>query len=115
MKQYVNFIAPNHNRTKRNYVRVPLEEKPACAEIAKKFEKDYWDGDRKHGYGGYRYDGRWVDFAKRLIDHYKLTNSSKILDIGCGKAFQLLALHKLLPGAKVVGIDVSRYALETAP
>jgi protein-L-isoaspartate(D-aspartate) O-methyltransferase len=115
MKQYVNFIAENHNKTKRNYVRVPLEEKAACAEIAKRFERDYWDGDRKHGYGGYRYDGRWEGFAKKLIDHYKLTNSSSILDVGCGKGFQLYEIHKLLPGAKVLGIDVSQYGIENAP
>jgi ubiquinone/menaquinone biosynthesis C-methylase UbiE len=114
MKQNVSFISVNHNKTKRNYDRMPLAEKPHCAEVSKRFGYEYWDGDRKYGYGGYKYDGRWADFAKRLVDHYRLTDRSSILDIGCGKGFQLYEIKKLLPGARVQGIDVSEYAISNA-
>ncbi len=114
MRKNVSFIAANHNQTKRDYVRGPLSEKAQYAELSKKFAFEYWDGDRKYGYGGYRYDGRWAAFAEKLVKHYGLTHQSKILDVGCGKGFQLYEIKKLLPGATVRGIDISPYALENA-
>jgi len=81
--------------------------------IAKKYEEDYWDGDRRFGYGGYRYiPGRWKPVAEALISRYGLTNSSKILDVGCGKAFLLYELQLILTGAELVGFDISEHGLE---
>lgn len=112
---YVDFITQLHTKTKRDYLeRVARGDKAHCAEIAKKFGQDYWDGDRKYGYGGFRYDGRWSVVAKDMIAYYKLTNQSKILDVGCGKAFLLYEFTKLLPGIEVRGLDISKYALENA-
>ena len=66
---------------------------------AKEYEFDYWDGDRRYGYGGYKFiEGRWKPVAQALIDTYGLTDSSKILDVGCGKAFLLYEIKQLLPG-----------------
>lgn len=63
--------------------------------IAKKYEYDYWDGDRKYGYGGYKYiSGYHSDLAKKLIKEYSLNNNSKVLDLGCGKGFLLYELKK---------------------
>ena len=83
-----NFISKLHKSTKRNYLSRMINQKVKCMKIAKKYGKDYWDGDRKYGYGGYNYiPGRWKSVAKSLIRTYKLKKNSKILDVGCGKAF----------------------------
>ena len=111
----LDFISQIHKKTKRDYVaRVTEFPKEKAAELAKKFDYDYWDGDRTTGYGGYKYDGRWAALAKSLIDHYKLTPESKILDVGCGKGFLLYDFTQLLPGITVKGIDISKYAIEHA-
>ena len=109
------FVTPLHTRSKRNYIeRVNAYDKAHCAEIAKQYGFDYWDGERQYGFGGYRYDGRWEIVAKNMIEQYKLTTESSILDIGCGKGFLLYEFKKLLPGCKVVGLDVSEYAISNA-
>ncbi|MBI3558307.1 MAG: methyltransferase domain-containing protein, partial [Deltaproteobacteria bacterium] len=91
--------------------RVTQADKGECAAIARQWGKDYWDGDRKYGYGGYHYDGRWAPVAQKMIERYKLTDKSSILDVGCGKGFLLYELQKLLPGAKVRGLDISEYGI----
>jgi len=112
---YLDFITSLHSRTKRDYLeRVARGDKAACAAVAKQFGRDYWDGDRKYGYGGFRYDGRWAAMAKELIDHYRLTPESRVLDVGCGKAFLLYELVQLMPGLTVRGLDISEYALVNA-
>ena len=112
---YVDLLRSIHHRTKRNYLeRVHGVNKAECARIAKRFDRDYWDGDRQHGYGGYRYDGRWRTLAQALIDRYELMPGDRVLDIGCGKGHLLHDFTEVLPGIQVAGIDVSRYALEQA-
>ena len=54
-----------------------------------KLDKEYFDGSREQGYGGYKYDGRWRQVAKDIIKHYSLKDNAKILDIGCAKGFLL--------------------------
>lgn len=114
MGKLLNFITPLHKQSKRNYLERMINDKVHCAQIARQFEFDYWDGDRKYGFGGYKYDGRWAQVAKALIDHYQLPAKAKILDVGCGKGFLLYELKKLLPACTVVGIDVSEHALKNA-
>jgi SAM-dependent methyltransferase len=87
---------------------------PAQREVAKQFGREYFDGDRGQGYGGYRYDGRWVPIANRLRDFYGLHPGDRILDVGCAKGFLLHDLHTLIPGLQVCGLDVSTYALTHA-
>jgi len=101
-----------HKKTSRDYLARMKEDKVACMKIAKNYEKDYWDGDRRYGYGGYNYDGRWEIIAKEFIAHYKLPENAKILDVGCGKGYLLYEFQKLLPNCKIVGFDISRHALE---
>ena len=55
--------------------------------IAWGLDKEYYDGDRINGYGGYNYDGRWKKFLPRIIKRYKLKKNSKVLDLGCKKGF----------------------------
>ncbi len=97
MGSLLNIITPLHKRSVRNYVERMVNDKVHCAEIAKKYEFDYWDGDRKYGYGGYHYDGRWAVVAKALVDHYKLPRDAKILDVGCGKGFLLHEIKGFCP------------------
>ena len=80
-----------------------VDSKVECMLKAKEYEFDYWDGDRRHGYGGYKYDGRWKPVAERFIEIYQLPSYASILDVGCGKAFLLHELKQLLPDAKIVG------------
>ncbi len=111
----VEFIQQVHQATPRNYLlRVNEADKAACAAIAKRFDKEYFDGDRTCGYGGYNYDGRWRPIAEKLIAHYGLQPGDRVLDIGCGKGFLVHDLRQALPGLDVTGIDVSSYAIETA-
>ena len=81
MDNLLNIITPLHTRTKRNYLERMIDEKVHCMEKAKEYEFDYWDGDRRYGYGGYKYDGRWASIAKQFINIYSLNSDSKILDI----------------------------------
>jgi SAM-dependent methyltransferase len=83
----------------------------AQREVAKRFGREYFDGDRAQGYGGYRYDGRWVRVAERLRDEYGITASSRVLDIGSGKGFLLHDLRQVIPGVEVFGLDISAYGI----
>lgn len=112
---YIDFLSSVHKSTSRDYLgRVNEFPKAEAAEIAKKFGKDYWDGDRKLGYGGYTYDGRWRTVAEAMAKHYALKPGQRVLDVGCGKAFLLYELTQVVPGLEVAGIDISEYAIEHA-
>jgi Methylase involved in ubiquinone/menaquinone biosynthesis len=110
--KYIDFIEQIHSSTKRDYIkRVTEKSKAKCAVVAKKFDVDFFDGERCYGYGGYKYDGRWKNVAKRLVEFYHLKTGQSVLDIGCGKAHLLYEMMKLVPGLKIQGIDISEYAI----
>ena len=110
-----NFISDLHNSSKRDYLERMVNNKVECMKVARKFDFNFWDGDRKHGYGGYRYiEGRWESVAKKLIKDYGLTNKSKILDIGCGKGYLLYDLKKELKELEIHGFDISDYAIKNS-
>jgi SAM-dependent methyltransferase len=112
MGRLLEIVTPLHKATKRDYIGRMTDDKVTCMIKAKEYEFDYWDGDRRYGYGGYRYmEGRWTPVAQALIDIYGLTDGSKVLDVGCGKAFLLYEMKKLLPGLKVTGFDISKHGL----
>jgi len=112
---FLDFISGIHKSTKRDYVQRVVEfDKAACAQISKQFGKDYFDGERQYGYGGYKYVGRWRPFAEKLIDHYGLKTGDKVLDIGCAKGFLVHDFREALPGLEAVGLDISDYAIATA-
>jgi protein-L-isoaspartate(D-aspartate) O-methyltransferase len=112
---YVDFVGHLHNRTKRDYVARVLEhDKASCSELAKQYGHDYWDGDRQYGYGGYRYDGRWLPIAEAMAKRYDLKSGDRILDVGCGKGFLLYEFTRAVPGVQVAGLDVSDYAIANA-
>lgn len=112
---YIDFVSEIHKSTKRDYVgRVNEANKAECAKIARQYGYDYWDGDRKYGYGGYRYDGRWRPVAQKMAEYYQLKPGQKVLDIGCGMAHLLYEMTQVVHGLEVFGIDISRYALQHA-
>ena len=112
---FLDFISGIHKSTKRDYVQRVVEfDKAACAQISKQFGKDYFDGERQYGYGGYKYDGRWRPFAEKLIDHYGLITGDKVLDIGCAKGFLVHDFRQAVPGLEAVGLDISEYAVANA-
>jgi len=82
--------------------------------IARQYGRAFFDGDRLYGYGGYKYDGRWVKIVQRFRDHYGLPSDARILDVGCAKGFMLHDVMQVLPGATVAGLDISEYAIEHA-
>ncbi len=109
---YIDFVSELHESTKRDYLeRVIGNDKAECAKIAKEYGYDYWDGERKYGYGGYSYDGRWRSVAEKLVQHYHLEAGQKVLYVGCGMAHLLFELTQAVPGLQVEGVDISDYAL----
>lgn len=115
---YVDFMSVIHKSTQRDYlarVNDPEFPKAKAAALAKQWGHDYWDGDRRINYGGYRYiPGRWEKVAKAMADHYGLKSGNRILDVGCGKGFLLYDFTLVVPGIEIYGIDVSTYALENS-
>jgi protein-L-isoaspartate(D-aspartate) O-methyltransferase len=115
---YIDLMSVLHNSTKRDYlarVNDPDFPKAKAAALAKKWDFDYWDGDRKICYGGYRYmEGRWEKIARAMVEHYGIKPGDKILDVGCGKGFLLYDFTKVVPGLELHGIDISEYAIENS-
>lgn len=115
MGKLVNITTALHESTNRDYLARMVDDKVHCMKLAKQYGKDYWDGDRRYGYGGYKYmPGRWKPVAEELIKIYNLKSDSKVLDIGCGKGYLLHEMKLLIPDLDIVGIDSSDYGLENA-
>lgn len=115
---YIDFMSAVHKSTRRDYlarVNDPEFPKAKAAQLAKKWGYDYWDGDRRINYGGYRYmEGRWEKVARAMAERYGIKPGDRILDVGCGKGFMLFDWTKVVPGVEINGIDVSEYAIEHA-
>ena len=113
--KFLNIITQNHKKTKRKYLERMVDKKIEAMKVARKYNFDYWDGNRRYGYGGYKYlEGYWTPVAKKLIKKFKLTNKSSILDIGCGKGFLLYEIKKILSEVKIEGIDISNYSIKNS-
>lgn len=105
----INLLS-KYPKAKRN-IAARVSGKLENREIALKFGKEYFDGTREQGYGGYKYDGRWLPVAKDIVEHYKLKAGSRVLDIGCAKGYLVKDLMRVCPGMEVFGIDISLYAI----
>ncbi len=115
MGQQIDFLAKYQSSTKRDYVaRVVEHDKAECAIVAKRWGEEYWDGPRQYGYGGYKYDGRWLPIAQDIAKRYELKAGDKILDVGCGKAFLLYEFTRAVPGVEIAGLDISAYGIAHA-
>jgi ubiquinone/menaquinone biosynthesis C-methylase UbiE len=98
-------------KTKRNIAHRLEAKDPEVIAISKNYGREYFDGAREYGYGGYRYDGRWVSVARDIIEHFQLKPGDRVLEIGCAKGFLVKDLLNVCPGLEVFGLDISEYAL----
>ncbi|MBF0515706.1 MAG: class I SAM-dependent methyltransferase [Nitrospirae bacterium] len=114
MGRLLDIITPLHTKTVRDYLARMTDDKVSCMKVARRYDRDFWDGHRRYGYGGYRYDGRWRQVAAALIKTYNLPDNAQILDVGCGKGFLLYEFKQLLPECTVTGFDISQYAIDNA-
>jgi ubiquinone/menaquinone biosynthesis C-methylase UbiE len=105
----INLLKSIPNKKRNIHLRKKLKNLKTI-EIANKFGKDYFDGKRSYGYGGYYYDGRWKNVAKEFIKFYKLKPGDKVLDVGCAKGFFVKDLIDKKIDA--YGIDISKYAID---
>ena len=101
-------------KSRRNIAGRSTAKSPDVVARSMQFEFDYFDGSRDYGYGGYRYDGRWLPVAADIVAHYGLKSGDRVLDVGCAKGFLVKDLAATCPGLEVVGLDISNYALTHA-
>lgn len=114
MGKEINLLS-NYPKTNRDLTNRSKSKSEETRQIARQFDYDYFDGDRIYGYGGFTYHPRfWGDVVKDIIKQYGLTANSSVLDVGCAKGFFLHDLYKAIPGVNVLGVDVSKYALDNA-
>jgi|TARA_B100001971_G_scaffold208992_1_gene231761 SAM-dependent methyltransferase len=103
----------NYPKAKRNVQERSDSKTEEDRAIARRFEKEFFDGDRKHGYGGYSYNPRfWQPVIPTFQKYFRLDSSSSVLDVGCGKGFMMHDLAEIIPGIMVKGVDVSEYAIQ---
>jgi ubiquinone/menaquinone biosynthesis C-methylase UbiE len=98
-------------KAKRNIQKRTEAQTPENIAIARQHGEAYFDGPRELGYGGYRYDGRWIPIAEDIVRHFKLKPGDRVLDVGCAKGFLVKDLMKVCPGLEAFGLDISEYAL----
>jgi SAM-dependent methyltransferase len=98
-------------QSKRDIKARATAKSAQAVEIARRYGQEYFDGAREYGYGGYRYDGRWVPVAKDMVDHFGLKAGDRVLDVGCAKGFLVKDFIKVCPGLEAFGVDISEYAL----
>lgn len=105
----LNLLA-RYPRIKRNTSERAAAKTPEDIEVARRFDKNFFDGERRYGYGGYNYSPtRWVGVVEDMVEHYAPLES--ILDVGCAKGFMLEEFANQIPNVLAKGIDLSEYAI----
>ena len=103
----------NYPKTKRNLEERLTSKTEADRTIARQFGREFFDGDRNHGYGGFSYMPRfWQPVVPTIQKYWGLTANSSLLDVGCAKGFMLHDFAELIPGITLKGLDISQYAIE---
>ena len=114
MGKEVNLLV-NYPKSKRNIFEREEQKSEEARVIARKFDKEFFDGDRNHGYGGFTYNPEfWQPVIPDFIKYWGLNSKSSILDVGCAKGFMLYDLSKLIPGINLQGMDISDYAISNS-
>jgi SAM-dependent methyltransferase len=108
-------LLKNYPKAKRDLTQRLEQKDEQVRAIARKFGKEFFDGDRNYGYGGFNYNSRfWQPVAADFQQHFKLNSKSSLLDVGCAKGFMLYDLQQHIEGLTITGIDISAYAIEHA-
>jgi len=108
-------LMKNYPKTKRDLTKRAEKKSPEDIAVARQFGKEFFDGDRKQGYGGFGYLPRfWQPVIPDFQQHFNLTSVDKVLDVGCAKGFMLYDMQQHIPDIEVAGIDISNYAIEHA-
>jgi SAM-dependent methyltransferase len=108
-------LLKNYPKPKRDVMARSESKSEADRALARQFGKEFFDGDRSHGYGGFTYNPRfWEPVVPTFQKHWDMQNTDSILDVGCAKGFMLYDFHRLIPGIKVEGIDISSYAIQNS-
>ena len=108
-------LLANYPKANRN-LKERLENKTdSDRNIARRFGKQFFDGDRRYGYGGFNYSPKfWQPVVPTFVDYWKIGPGFKLLDVGCAKGFMLFDFLQIVEGIEVAGIDISDYAIENA-
>ena len=105
----------NYPKSKRDPLKRLQKKSPYDQKIARKFDKEFFDGERKYGYGGYKYNPKfWKPVIPTFKNFWNIKENNSILDVGCGKGFMLYDFRNIIPEINVRGIDISEYAIENS-
>ncbi|MFC2049414.1 class I SAM-dependent methyltransferase [Chlamydiota bacterium] len=105
-------LLENYPKAKRNVLERGASKTEEDRAIARRFGKEFFDGERRHGYGGFSYHPRfWQPVVPAFQKEYGLTAHSSVLDVGCAKGFMIHDFREIIPGIQMHGIDVSEYAI----
>ena len=114
MGKEIDLLA-NYPKSKRNLDKRANQKLQEDIEIARKFGKDFFDGDRKHGYGGFDYNPKfWQPVIPVFQEYWNLSSQNSVLEVGCGKGFMLFDFYKMIPEIKLAGVDISEYAIKNS-
>ena len=106
-------LLKHYPKTKRDISQRGAEKTEEDRIVARKFGKEFFDGERRHGYGGFSYSPKfWKPVVPDFKEYYGLTKESSILDIGCAKGFMLNDFIEEIPGINARGVDISNYAIQ---
>lgn len=106
-------LLKNYPKPKRDTSKRANEKNERIREIARKFDYEFFDSERKYGYGGFSYNKRfWGQVVPTFKNYWKLNSSNSILDVGCAKGFMVYDFIDQIPGIKIKGIDISKYAIK---
>ena len=112
MGKEIDLLA-NYPKPKRDVTGRAQSKSEHDRALARKFGKEFFDGDRSHGYGGFTYNQRfWEPVVPTFQNHWNINSDNSLLDIGCAKGFMMYDFQRLIPGMKVEGIDISEYAIQ---
>lgn len=105
----------NYPKAARDLSKRANDKSEADHQVARRFGVEFFDGDRRHGYGGFTYSPRyWQQVIPTFQQHWNLEAGDSVLDVGCAKGFMLHDFAVMIPGLKIAGIDVSEYAVSNS-